>query len=28
VQHANVLDAWKQVYHEDPPQDLVSSFKE
>ena len=28
VQHANVLDAWKQVYHEDAPQDLVSSFKE
>jgi len=28
VQHANVLDAWKQVYHEDAPQDLVASFKE
>jgi ribose transport system substrate-binding protein len=28
VQHANVLDAWKQVYHEDAPPDLVSSFKE
>ena len=28
VQHANVLDAWKQVYHEDAPQDLASSFKE
>jgi len=28
VQHDNVLEAWKQVYHEDPPQDLVSSFKE
>ncbi len=28
VQHANVLDAWKQVYHEDAPQDLVTSFKE
>jgi ribose transport system substrate-binding protein len=27
VQHDNVLDAWKQVYHEDPPEDLVSSFK-
>jgi ribose transport system substrate-binding protein len=28
VQHVNVLDAWKQVYHEDAPPDLVSSFKE
>jgi ribose transport system substrate-binding protein len=28
VQHANVLDAWKQVYHEDAPPDLVTSFKE
>ena len=28
VQHGNVLDAWKQVYHEDAPADLVSSFKE
>jgi ribose transport system substrate-binding protein len=28
VQHANVLDAWKQVYHEDAPQDLVTSFQE
>jgi len=27
VQHDNVLDAWKTVYHEDPPEDLVSSFK-
>jgi ribose transport system substrate-binding protein len=27
VQHDNVLEAWKQVYHEDPPEDLVSSFK-
>lgn len=27
VQHDNVLDAWKQVYHEDPPKDLASSFK-
>ena len=27
VQHDNVLDAWKQVYHEDPPKDLTSSFK-
>ena len=28
VTHDNVLDAWKQVYHEDPPADLQSSFKE
>ena len=28
VEHDNVLDAWKQVYHEDAPQDLVASFKE
>ena len=27
VQHDNVLDAWKQVYHEAPPKDLASSFK-
>ena len=27
VQHDNVLDAWKTVYHEDPPEDLVSSFR-
>lgn len=27
VQHDNVLEAWKQVYHEDPPKDLASSFK-
>jgi ribose transport system substrate-binding protein len=27
VQHDNVLEAWKTVYHEDPPEDLVSSFK-
>jgi ribose transport system substrate-binding protein len=27
VQHDNVLKAWKTVYHEDPPEDLVSSFK-
>jgi len=26
VTHENVLDAWKQVYHEDPPADLQSSF--
>ena len=26
VTHDNVLDAWKQVYHEDPPADLQSSF--
>jgi ribose transport system substrate-binding protein len=28
VDHANVLDAWKQVYHSDPPSDLASSFKD
>jgi ribose transport system substrate-binding protein len=27
VQHDNVLDAWKTVYHEDPPKELTSSFK-
>jgi ribose transport system substrate-binding protein len=27
VQHDNVLDAWKQVYHQDAPKDLTSSFK-
>lgn len=26
VTHDNVLSAWKQVYHEDPPADLQSSF--
>jgi len=26
VQHDNVLDAWKQVYHEDAPADLADSF--
>ena len=28
VQHANVLDAWKQVYHQNPPADLAGSFKQ
>lgn len=28
VTHANVLDAWKQVYHTDPPEDLQSSYKQ
>ena len=28
VEHANVLDAWKQVYHTDAPADLQSSFKQ
>jgi len=28
VEHANVLEAWKQVYHEDPPEDLSESFAE
>ncbi|MGH2402728.1 MAG: substrate-binding domain-containing protein [Candidatus Limnocylindria bacterium] len=27
VDHDNVLDAWTQVYHEDPPSDLKESFK-
>ena len=27
VDHANVLEAWKQVYHEDAPKDLQDSFK-
>jgi ribose transport system substrate-binding protein len=27
VQHDNVLEAWKQVYREDAPKDLASSFK-
>jgi ribose transport system substrate-binding protein len=26
VQHSNVLDAWKQVYHQDASKDLTSSF--
>jgi ribose transport system substrate-binding protein len=28
VTHANVLDAWKQVYHVDAPDDLRKSFKQ
>jgi ribose transport system substrate-binding protein len=28
VQHDNVLDAWKQVYHQDAPADLAGSFKQ
>ncbi len=28
VEHDNVLDAWEQVYHTDPPQDLVDSMKD
>jgi ribose transport system substrate-binding protein len=28
VDHKNVLDAWKQVYHSDPPSDLASSYKD
>lgn len=28
VEHANVLDAWKQVYQSDAPQDLADSFKQ
>lgn len=27
VEHDNVMDAWQQVYHQDPPADLVNSFK-
>ena len=27
VEHENVLEAWKQVYHSDPPKDLADSFK-
>jgi ribose transport system substrate-binding protein len=27
VEHENVLAAWKQVYHEDPPKDIQDSFK-
>ncbi len=27
VEHSNVLEAWKQVYHEDAPADLLSSYK-
>jgi ribose transport system substrate-binding protein len=27
VEHSNVLEAWKQVYHQDAPADLQSSFK-
>ena len=27
VEHDNVLQAWKQVYHADPPSDLSKSFK-
>jgi ribose transport system substrate-binding protein len=28
VDHDNVLDAWKTVYHSDPPSDLADSFKD
>jgi ribose transport system substrate-binding protein len=28
VTHDNVLDAWKKVYHQDPPEDLQQSFKQ
>ncbi|RNE67347.1 substrate-binding domain-containing protein [Cryobacterium tepidiphilum] len=27
VDHSNVLDAWKQVYHADPPASIVDSYK-
>ena len=26
VDHDNVLDAWKSVYHSDPPSDLADSY--
>ena len=26
VTHDNVLDAWKTVYHADPPSDLAAAF--
>ena len=28
VEHENVLEAWKQVYHQDPPSFLTDSFKQ
>jgi ribose transport system substrate-binding protein len=28
VDHKNVLDAWKQVYHSDPPSTLADSYKD
>jgi ribose transport system substrate-binding protein len=28
VDHANVLDAWQQVYHADPPSTLADSYKD
>jgi ribose transport system substrate-binding protein len=28
VDHSNVLDAWKQVYHEDVPKDIQESYKQ
>jgi ribose transport system substrate-binding protein len=27
VDHSNVLEAWKQVYHEDAPKDIQESYK-
>lgn len=27
VDHSNVLEAWKQVYHADPPADVANSYK-
>ncbi|KQU70774.1 substrate-binding domain-containing protein [Phycicoccus sp. Root101] len=27
VDHSNILEAWKQVYHQEPPADLKSSYK-
>ena len=28
VDHSNVLEAWKQVYHEDAPKDIQDSYKQ
>jgi hypothetical protein len=28
VEHENVLEAWKQVYHQDPPSFLTDAFKQ
>ena len=28
VDHSNILDAWKQVYHEDVPKDIQESYKQ
>jgi ribose transport system substrate-binding protein len=28
VEHSNVLEAWKQVYHSDPPSEVTDSYKD